>query len=77
MYKEILEDIKAAINNGGKTIEISKETGFDTWVVFVKEGKNVYYAYTVGEGNKDFIFDLMGFCKQNNCPIRIITMATL
>lgn len=25
MYKEILNDIKIALNNGGKTIEISKE----------------------------------------------------
>ena len=75
MYKEILNDIKIALNNGGKTIEISKEADFDTLVVCVKEGKNVYFAYTVGEENKDFMFYLMEFCKQNNCPIRIITMS--
>lgn len=77
MYQEILENIRTWMNKGGTVVEISKAPASNIWETMVKDNNGIYLVYTVGENNKDFIFDLMEFCDQNNYPLNIITMAAL
>ena len=69
MYKDIFTDILEAIAIGGEYIELSRVNDIPIWFALVKKDDYVYYGYTFGFGNEDFVFKLLEFCNKNDLQI--------
>lgn len=71
-YNEILSEIKDCIKLGGEFIEITKDSESSNWIVFVTDkNEGIYFSYTLGHDNKDFLFDLINFCWKNKYQVNI------
>lgn len=69
MYNDLFLNIEEAFSNDGNELTIELINGEIT--VFVKNENKVYFAYIVGESNKDFIYFCIIYCFKNSYKISI------
>ena len=71
MYEDVLKEMSECMIQGGEYIELMKDAVSGLWVVSVRDEKGIYYGYTLGKENKDFLFALLEFCDSNKFRINV------